>query len=43
MKVGYDADLLFLAGNPLEDVTILQKAETIIAVVKDGRIVVDRR
>jgi imidazolonepropionase-like amidohydrolase len=30
------ADLIVVDGNPLEDITLLQKGERVIAVMKDG-------
>jgi imidazolonepropionase-like amidohydrolase len=36
IKEGYLADLLLIDGDPLADITILQKAERILAVMKDG-------
>ncbi|XPT01571.1 hypothetical protein M3J09_010703 [Ascochyta lentis] len=39
VKDGFEADLLVLAANPLEDVTILDKPETYVkAVMKEGRV-----
>jgi len=41
LKEGYDADLVAVDGNPLEDITILSKPEHIIIVWKDGKVVKD--
>src|SRR5262245_35996432 len=43
IEKGKLADLIVVNGDPLEDVTILQKPENIALVLKDGRIVADRR
>jgi imidazolonepropionase-like amidohydrolase len=43
IEKGKLADLVVVDGDPLEDVTILQKPENITLVLKDGRIVGDRR
>jgi imidazolonepropionase-like amidohydrolase len=40
---GKNADLVFVAGNPLDDVRILQDLSKIAIVMKGGSIVVDRR
>jgi imidazolonepropionase-like amidohydrolase len=34
---GLLADLLLVAGNPLADITILQDADKLIAIMQDGR------
>ncbi|KAJ5496877.1 Amidohydrolase 1 [Penicillium fimorum] len=40
---GFVADLLILKGNPLEDITILDRVEEhILAVIKDGRVTSSR-
>ncbi|KAJ5817824.1 Amidohydrolase 1 [Penicillium robsamsonii] len=40
---GFVADLLILKGNPLEDITILDRVEEyILAVIKDGRVITSR-
>ena len=36
VKEGYLADLLLVSGNPLADVSILQDADNLIAIMKDG-------
>ena len=36
VEPGKLADLIVVDGNPLEDITLLQKAECILAVMKDG-------
>ncbi|MBI9047275.1 MAG: amidohydrolase family protein [Anaerolineaceae bacterium] len=36
LEAGKIADLVFVKGDPLQDVTILQKEENIVAVYKDG-------
>lgn len=43
VKEGFLADLLVLEGNPLEDISILERPESsILAVVKDGRVASSR-
>lgn len=43
VKAGFRADLLILEGNPLQDISLLEQPETsVIAVIKDGRIVSSR-
>ncbi|KAF3075595.1 Uncharacterized protein CFAM422_002470 [Trichoderma lentiforme] len=43
IKEGYAADFIVLNGNPLEDITILDRAaENILAVVKDGRVLTSK-
>ncbi|KAL7791521.1 hypothetical protein V8C37DRAFT_141278 [Trichoderma ceciliae] len=43
VKEGFAADFLVLEGNPLEDITILDRAEeNILAVIQDGRVVSSR-
>ncbi|KAH0490758.1 hypothetical protein TgHK011_002212 [Trichoderma gracile] len=43
VKEGFLADFIVLEGNPLEDITILDRSEeNILAVVKDGRVVSSR-
>lgn len=37
LKEGYDADLLLLNKNPLEDITLLQNRENFINIVKAGK------
>jgi imidazolonepropionase-like amidohydrolase len=37
IKEGFLADLLLIDGDPLADITVLQKAERILAVMKDGK------
>jgi imidazolonepropionase-like amidohydrolase len=36
LKSGYLADMLLVDGDPLADITVLQKQERILAVMKDG-------
>jgi imidazolonepropionase-like amidohydrolase len=36
VEVGKLADLIVIQGNPLDDITILQKQELILAIMKDG-------
>jgi imidazolonepropionase-like amidohydrolase len=36
IRDGYLADLLLIDGDPLSDITVLQKPERILAVMKDG-------
>ncbi|WP_034492340.1 amidohydrolase family protein [Afifella pfennigii] len=43
LDVGKYADLLLVDGNPAEDITVLQPRENIKAVMKEGKIYVDRR
>ena len=40
IAAGKLADLLIVAGNPLEDLSALRK---VVAVIKDGTILVDKR
>jgi imidazolonepropionase-like amidohydrolase len=40
---GYYADLILVEGNPLEDISVLQKPERIALVMKDGRVHKDAR
>jgi imidazolonepropionase-like amidohydrolase len=42
VEKGKLADLIVVAGNPLDDVTILQHSERIALVLKDGKIAADR-
>lgn len=37
VKEGYLADLLLVDGNPLDDISILQNADRLLAIMKDGR------
>lgn len=39
IETGLFADMLVLGKNPLEDVTVLDTRENILAVVKEGRVV----
>lgn len=43
LEAGKKADMLLVNGNPAEDITVLQPRENIMAVMKDGKIFVDRR
>lgn len=43
LEAGKLADLILVAGNPAEDITVLQPRENIKVVMKDGKIFVDRR
>lgn len=43
LEAGKFADLIVLARNPLEDITVLQERESIQMVMKEGSFVVDRR
>jgi imidazolonepropionase-like amidohydrolase len=36
VRAGALADLLLVDGDPLEDVTVMQKRERIVAIMKDG-------
>ena len=38
LEAGKIADMVIVKGNPLEDITLLQHADNIRAVVKDGEI-----
>ncbi|KAI1094451.1 hypothetical protein F5B19DRAFT_58556 [Rostrohypoxylon terebratum] len=39
VKVGFEADILILNNNPLEDITVFERHETeVLAVIKGGRI-----
>jgi imidazolonepropionase-like amidohydrolase len=39
IKEGFEADVLFLGADPLEDVTILDRPdESVIGVMKEGRV-----
>lgn len=42
LSAGKQADLLVVSGDPLKDISILQKPGNILAVFKEGRKVVDR-
>lgn len=43
VKEGFVADLLVLEGNPLEDISLLERPESsVLAVVKDGRVACSR-
>jgi len=37
VKEGYLADLLLVDGNPIDDISILQDADRLLAIMKDGR------
>lgn len=43
LEVGKVADLVALARNPLDDITVLQDRESIELVMRDGDVLVDRR
>lgn len=43
VKQNYLADLLLVDGNPLKDVSILQKRENLLMIMKDGEIYKDPR
>jgi len=43
LEPGKYADLLAIEGNPLDDITILQRKERIRLVIKEGAVAVDRR
>lgn len=43
LRAGFEADLLLVDGDPLADLTILQSKAAIKIVIRQGRIVVDRR
>lgn len=43
IKEGFTADMLILNANPLEDITVLDRAdENILSVIKDGRVMSSR-
>ncbi len=37
LKKGYVADILIINGDPLEDISLLQDKEKILAIIKDGK------
>ena len=39
LQQGFDADMILLDNNPLDDITILQKADNIKQVIKAGKLV----
>ncbi|MHA2278808.1 MAG: amidohydrolase family protein [Candidatus Kariarchaeaceae archaeon] len=41
LKEGFDADVLLLQKNPLDDITILQDKENITGVFKSGKLEVN--
>ena len=43
LEKGKIADILIIDGDPLENISILQKKEKILVVMKNGQIVVDKR
>jgi imidazolonepropionase-like amidohydrolase len=43
LRKGYDADLLIVRGDPLQDLRLLQNPANILVVMKEGHILVDRR
>lgn len=43
VKPGTYADLIAVAGNPLQDITLLQQTERVKLVLKGGEVCVDRR
>ena len=43
IEPGKWADLLIIDGNPLDDISLLQEKKRVLVVIKDGRVVVDRR
>jgi imidazolonepropionase-like amidohydrolase len=43
LEVGKKADLILVEGNPLEDIGILRPQDRVRLVMKEGKIVVDRR
>ncbi|KAL7943398.1 hypothetical protein V8C42DRAFT_328930 [Trichoderma barbatum] len=43
IKEGFAADFIVLGGNPLEDITVLDRTEeNILAVIKDGRVITSK-
>ena len=43
LTVGKYADLVLVDGDPLADVSILQDRARLLVVMKEGRVMVDRR
>jgi len=43
LEKGKVADLLIVKGDPMKDIRVLSDRQAIVLVVKDGRVVVDRR
>lgn len=43
LEPGRFADMLFVRGNPLDDIAILQDPSRIAAVIKGGTVVVERQ
>jgi imidazolonepropionase-like amidohydrolase len=43
VEKGKEADILAIAGNPLDDIGILRNTDAMRLVLKRGRILVDRR
>ena len=43
LEKGHYADLLVVRGDPLKDIRLLQEKSNILSVIKEGRLVVDRR
>lgn len=41
LKEGYNADIVLLSKNPLDDITILQFKENILGVIKSGKLEID--
>lgn len=43
VRAGYEADLILVDGDPLQDLALLQIQECVKLVIQQGRVVVDRR
>ena len=43
VQVGFSADLLILDGDPEKDLSVLQDKKAIVAVIRQGRIIYDKR
>jgi imidazolonepropionase-like amidohydrolase len=43
VKAGLKADLILVEGDPLKDVSILERGRAVCWVMKDGEVYVDRR
>ncbi len=43
LEKGRYADLLVVKGDPLQDIRLLQEKANILSVIKEGRVVIDRR
>jgi len=43
LEVGKKADLILVHGDPLQDISVLRDKESIVLVMKEGKVMVDRR